>query len=134
MENTLERTVLGLTSELQRERREKVIEKRTNIAITALEAAGLPKAPKVKDIDLDARFRDSLIAAATAANSDTEAQELVAEMIAERRALMQGAAQEGQRGRGAATSTCPWATTAARTPAAPTRACAAWRACARAPA
>ncbi|WP_263489749.1 hypothetical protein [Deinococcus multiflagellatus] len=100
VENTLERTVLGLTSELQRERREKVIEKRTNIAITALEAAGLPKAPKVKDIDLDARFRDSLIAAATAANSDTEAQELVAEMIAERRALMQGAAQEGQRGRG----------------------------------
>ena len=97
-ENTLERTVLGLTSELQQERREKVIEKRTNIAITALEAANLPKAPKVGDLDLNARFRDQLTAAAVAAENDQEARELVDQMIAERRALM-GGAQAEQRGR-----------------------------------
>lgn len=99
VETTLERSVLSLTTELQRERREKVVEKRTNIAITALESAQLPKAPKVKDIDLDARFRESLIAAATAAESDDEARDLVASMIDERRALMQGSAQEAARGR-----------------------------------
>lgn len=100
-ETTLERTVLGLTSELQQERREKVVEKRTNIAITALEAANLPKAPKVGDLDLNNRFREQLVAAAVAAESEQEAQDLVGQMITERRALMGGAQKAEGRDNGA---------------------------------
>ena len=91
-ESTLENTVLGLTTELQRERQEKQVERRTNIAITALEAAALPRAPKVGDLDLDARFREQLIKAAVAAGDDAEAKALVDQLLGERAALM-GAAQ-----------------------------------------
>ncbi|WP_414656744.1 hypothetical protein ACINK0_11275 [Deinococcus sp. VB343] len=96
-ESTLENTVLGLTTELQRERQEKQVERRTNIAITALEAAQLPRAPKVGELDLDARFREQLINASVAAGDDAEAKALVDQMIGERAALMGAAQQRGQR-------------------------------------
>ncbi|GGI75252.1 hypothetical protein [Deinococcus wulumuqiensis] len=96
-ESTLENTVLGLTTELQRERQEKQVERRTNIAITALEAAQLPRAPKVGELDLDARFREQLINASVTARDDAEAKALVEQMIGERAALMGAAQQRGQR-------------------------------------
>ncbi len=88
VEGTLEREVLSLTTELRTERTERVRTARRNIAIAALESAQLPRAPKVGEVDLDARFREQLEAAAIAAQSDDEARSLVDQMISERRALM----------------------------------------------
>ena len=97
-ESTLERNVLALNARLEASERAAFSERRTNIAITALEAAQLPRAPKVGELDLDARFREQLISAAVAAKDDDEARSLTDQMITERRHLM-GAAQQrpGQR-------------------------------------
>lgn len=91
-ESTLERNVLALNARLEASERAAFSERRTNIAITALEAAQLPRAPKVGELDLDARFREQLISAAVAAKDDDEARSLIDQMITERRHLM-GAAQ-----------------------------------------
>lgn len=97
-ESTLERNVLALNARLEASERQAFSEKRTNIAITALEAAQLPRAPKVGDLDLDARFREQVIQVAISAQSEDEARQLVDQMIQERRVLM-GAASQPQRGR-----------------------------------
>lgn len=97
-ESTLERNVLALNARLEASERAAFSERRTNIAITALEAAQLPRAPKVGELDLDARFREQLISAAVTAQSDDEARSLTDQMITERRHLMGAAAQRpGQR-------------------------------------
>ncbi|MDL2342571.1 hypothetical protein QOL99_00210 [Deinococcus sp. MIMF12] len=97
-ESTLERNVLALNARLEASERQAFTEKRTNIAITALEAAQLPRAPKVGDLDLDARFREQVIQVSVAAGSEDEARQLVGQMIEERRVLM-GAAATPPRGR-----------------------------------
>lgn len=95
-ESTLEQSVLALNARLEASERQALTEKRTNIAITALEAAQLPRAPKVGELDLDARFREQLITVAVTAKDDAEAKALVDQMVTERRALM-GATQQPTR-------------------------------------
>ncbi|WP_412027911.1 hypothetical protein [Deinococcus yunweiensis] len=97
-ESTLEQNVLALNARLEASERNAFVQERTNIAISALEAAQLPRAPKVGDLDLDARFREQLTTAAIAAKDTAEAQALVDQMISERRALMGATApRPGQR-------------------------------------
>ncbi|MFC3859406.1 hypothetical protein ACFOPQ_01275 [Deinococcus antarcticus] len=95
-ESTLERNVLALNARLEASERQAFTQARTNVAISALEAAQLPRAPKVGDLDLDARFREQLINAAVAAQSDDEAKSLVDQMITERRAITGAAQQQGK--------------------------------------
>lgn len=94
----LENTVLQLQAELEQIKRAQTNGTRTNIALTALEAAKLPKSKKVGDLDLDASFRQDLESAALGAASDEDARKRVDQMITERRALL-GLTAQPDRGR-----------------------------------
>lgn len=88
-DNDLEAEVVRLRAATERLERERVEEKRKNIASTALEAAALPKAGVTPGgLDLDASFRAHVEGIALSAASDDEARASVDAAITERRALM----------------------------------------------
>lgn len=99
---TLEQTVVALNAKVQTLEGANLNAVRDGIVSTALEAAKLPSAGKVKhgetEIDLDASFRADLTQVARAAESDDQARQLVDARIAERRALVKpGAATPAPR-------------------------------------
>jgi hypothetical protein len=84
----LETRLIALEGENTALKQDKVLMLRKDIVTSALAEAKLPELGKSGDIDLDARFRKQLEIAALAAKTDGEAKTEVAEMIAERRALI----------------------------------------------
>ena len=88
VETELEKRVLALTTRLEQSEAGNLKAGRVNIAVSALEAANLPKTKPVSGLDLDARFRDQLEAASINAESDDTARTAVTDLIAERAALL----------------------------------------------
>lgn len=100
----LESRVVQLTQENTGLREQLRNQTRDTIALTALEAARLPSSGQFEDngvtIDLDASFRNDLIATSRSASSDSAAKEAVERKITERRAMLGNRTQESRRPRG----------------------------------
>lgn len=88
VESPLEKQFVSLQAEVETLRTQNLRQERASIAGEMLAAADLRQLPKAGEIDLNARFKSQVEAAAMAAPSADAARSAVAALIEERRALI----------------------------------------------